>query len=113
MYDLRTDCHPDHNNLDDSSPPRPLSTNLAGANWPANTNATGPSTKESFTITRYITLTFRSTDPEGLPLPNWGSTQVGGDYAETITGLHKTPLVIQGYFRLYRATPTGWLDAGL
>lgn len=99
--------HPDHDNLDDAYNPLPVSTN---ANWPADHTVPGPATSESYTVTRYLTLQFTANDPDNLSLPGWGDTMIGGNYQETITGLHKNPLYIQGTFRLHLAVSAGNLN---
>lgn len=78
--------HPDHNNLDERF------------------ERTLPEGKKSFTVTRALTLEFTAADPLGMNPPGWGDSEIGGNYRETITGLHRNPLQIQGYFRLVRAT---------
>jgi hypothetical protein len=90
--------HPDHDNLNDRF-------DLAVTNRLAEG-------RESFTVTRRILLQFTGADPDRLALPGWGDTQLGGIYRETITGLHKEPLNIEGTFRLHRASPVGVLNDG-
>lgn len=99
--------HPDHDNKDDAYNPLQVTTN---AGWPANQTVAGPRTSESYTVTRYLTLQFTATDPENLTLPGWGDTILGGNYSETITGLHKNPLYISGTFRLHLAVNAGTLN---
>jgi hypothetical protein len=77
--------HPDHNNLDERF---------------EQTVAEG---KESFTVTRTISLEFSSIDPLGLTPPGWGDSELGGVYRETFTGLHRSPIQVAGTFRLVRA----------
>ena len=97
--------HPDHNNLDDSSQPEPL---------PLKTNVHGLRfTAESSSVRRDITLQFTSTDPENLALAGFGDNQLAGLYRETITGLHKDALHIEGVFRLHHASRIGVLNDGL
>ncbi len=87
--------HPDHDNYDDSH-----TTLLAdGVECP--------------TITRQITWQFTASDPNGLPLSGWGDNQVGGIYTETINGLYRMPLYVQGTFRLSLACNVGVLNGGL
>jgi hypothetical protein len=87
--------HPDHDNYDDSH-----TTLLAdGVECP--------------TITRQITCQFTASDPNGLPLSGWGDNQVGGIYTETIIGLYRIPLYVQGTFRLSLACNVGVLNGGL
>jgi len=78
--------HPDHNNLDEHFNP---------------TLADGV---ESFTVQRQVQLEFQQADPNGFQLAGWGDTQLGGKYRETITGLHKSPIHVEGTFRLHQAS---------
>jgi hypothetical protein len=97
--------HPDHNNLDDSAQPQPLpvKTNLHGLRY----------TAESSSVNRDISLQFTAADPDNLTLAGWGDDQLGGVYRETMTGLHKDPLQIEGVFRLHHASRIGVLNDGM
>ncbi len=83
--------HPDHNNLDED-----YSKALAEG-------------RESFTISRYVDLTFLSEDPQGLEIAGWGDTHMGGIYQEWVEGLHREPILTQGHFRLVRVSRLGEL----
>jgi hypothetical protein len=97
--------HPDHNNLDDSAQPQPLplKTNVHGLRY----------TAESASVNRVISLQFTAVDPENLTLAGWGDDQLGGVYRETMTGLHKDALQIEGVFRLQHASRVGVLNDGV
>ena len=69
--------------------------------------------KESFTVRRIVQMQFTASDPEGLNLAGWGDNQIGGIYWETITGLHKDTIYVQGSFRLHHASRVGVLNDGL
>ena len=87
--------HPDHDNLD------------------ARFEEPLPDGRESFTVTRQLSLEFTGEDPLNLNPPGWGTQEMGGTYRETITGLHRTALQIGGTFRLVRAAMVPDLnDAG-
>ena len=79
--------HPDHNNLDEQDPPKPLKVG-----------------EESFTINRSITLMFSNQDPTKSSAPGWGDTRIGGEYIEEITGVHAAKLSVKGIFLLNRAS---------
>jgi hypothetical protein len=97
--------HPDHNNLDDSVPPQPL---------PLKTNSQGLRyTAESSAVNRDIRLQFTAVDPDNLTVAGWGDDQLGGVYRETMTGLHKDALELQGVFRLQHASRVGVLNDGM
>ena len=78
--------HPDHNNLDEYYE-EPL-----------------PDGQESWSITRDVSLEFvdyvASKSVLAAADAGWGDQWIGGTYRETVTGLHKTPVYVQGTFRL-------------
>jgi len=80
--------HPDHNNKD----PR-----LAAL----------PAGKESFDITRKISFAFTAAPPAGVSSLGWGTTVIGGNYTEVITGIHKQDITVTGTFVLRRASDIG------
>jgi hypothetical protein len=86
-------CHPNHDNLD------------------ARFSTTLPPGQESFDITRLITLTFTPTNPVGFN-DGWGDTRAGGIYAETLRGVHRNDLRVQGTFELRRASDVNILNDG-
>lgn len=78
--------HPNHNNLDERYE-----------------NAL-PEGQESYTINRSIQLSFTADDPEGLTLEGYGDNMVGGNYRETISGVHRQAIHVAGKFRLRRVS---------
>jgi hypothetical protein len=88
--------HPDHDNLDNQLFQNKL-----------------PEGVESFTVNRQINLQFTAQDPDNSTVAGWGDDQLGGNYRETITGLHSQPLYLSGTFRLTRASTIGILNDGL
>lgn len=81
--------HPDHDNKDARGNPLP-----AGV--------------ESPNITRTCTFTFTAAPPPGTGnVSGWGSTVIGGTYAETVSGLHRNDLSLTGTFLLRRASELG------
>lgn len=73
-----------------------------------NSTYTGAATTpEVLTVTRVMQLTFTTPSPKP---PTWGSTQLGGTYAETLTGLNNTPLTVAGTFTLSKVSKTGGLN---
>lgn len=87
--------HPDHDNLDSHF---------------QNKLAEGA---ESFTVSRQVELQFTAQDPDNSTAAGWGDDQLGGNYKETITGLHNRPLFVSGTFRLTRTSSIGVLNDGL
>jgi len=88
---FRHKYHPDHDNKDSLF--RPLPAGLP------------PEQQEVYEITRALTLTFLATDPagpNGLSAIEYGDSVIGGTYHESITGLHKAALEVEGTFRLTR-----------
>ncbi len=83
--------HPDHDN---KSP--------AGAALAAGV--------ESYQVVRTCAFTFTTTPPGSSTTPaGWGSSVIGGTYRETITGLHRQTLQVDGTFELRRASEDGVL----
>ncbi|MHC1768186.1 MAG: hypothetical protein AB9869_28595 [Verrucomicrobiia bacterium] len=87
--------HPDHDNLDERF------------------EQVLPEGKESFTILRDIALEFTAEDPSALSLAGWGDNQLGGNYRETITGIHRSAIHLQGYFRLHHVSRVASLNDGI
>jgi hypothetical protein len=75
-----------------------------------NIGPQGVEVAEAFEITRDIDLAFSTTDPTGANAPDYGFDTVAGTYREEIAGLHRTPIRIQGTFRLQRVTVTPELN---
>lgn len=80
---FRHKFHPDHDNL--------------------NARFDGPAI-EAYSTTRQIELEFTTTPPAGPAAPDYGYNVMGGNYRETISGLHKTNLFVSGAFRLTRVS---------
>jgi hypothetical protein len=93
--------HPDHDNKD------------ARGNWlSATEDASGlKQTEESHDIRRTCQFIFTASPPAGSSVTSgWGSSVIGGNYIETMTGVHKDPLILSGTFELRRASPIGTLS---
>jgi hypothetical protein len=83
--------HPDHDNK-----------NPRGDGLPAGV--------ESYDIFRACAFTFTASPPPGSgSITGWGSSVIGGTYTETITGLHRDPITLNGTFTLRRASEVGVL----
>lgn len=80
--------HPDHDNKD----PRG--------------DALSPG-QESHTVSRALGFTFTPAPPAGVSPTGWGSSIIGGNYAETITGIHKQAISVAGTFTLRRVSELG------
>ena len=65
---------------------------------------------ESYNLSRTCTFTFTATPPPGGTSSGWGSSVIGGTYAETITGIHRNPITVSGTFELRRASEIGTLS---
>jgi hypothetical protein len=68
---------------------------------------------ESYTVNRTCSFTFTSSPPDGSTISGWGTTVLGGTYAETLTGLGGTnptttagskSLTVSGTFAMRRIT---------
>jgi len=65
---------------------------------------------ESYDVARTCTFTFTTLPPGSSTTPSgWGSSVIGGTYRETITGLHRQTLQVDGTFELRRASEDGVL----
>ena len=66
---------------------------------------------ESYDISRTCTFTFTASPPAGSSADptRWGSMILGGTYTESITGIHKLPIKMDGIFELQRASELGTL----
>ena len=62
---------------------------------------------ESPAISRALTFSFTTTPPPGSSAQGWGSSLIGGNYAETITGIHKSAVTVTGTFELRRVSELG------
>lgn len=76
--------HPDHDNLDTD-----FETALEAGD-------------ESYAVTRSCGFAFTATPPDGSTISGWGTTVLGGTYAETLTGLNSKPLKVFGTFAMRR-----------
>ncbi len=84
--------HPDHDNKD------------------AQGNSITEAKIESYTIERQVTFTFTASPPAGSSVTTgWGSSVIGGTYAEIVKGMHKDDLHVTGTFELRRAAEIGSL----
>ncbi|MGJ8640343.1 MAG: hypothetical protein ACSHYA_13225 [Opitutaceae bacterium] len=80
--------HPDHDNKD------------------ARGNALG-NAEESYTVTRLVNFEFLSEPPDWASSTGWGSTVLGGNYSESIHGVHKLRLSSTGTFVFRRFNDIG------
>jgi len=86
---FRHKFHPDHNNLDD----RYLSFR-----------------EEAYAVTRVIELDFSPDDPFERSLPSYGESELGGTYRETISGLHRNDIAVEGLFLMRRISARPFLN---
>ena len=85
--------HPDHDNL------------KAGTGEPLPADQA-----EAYAVQRDLSFTFTDAQTVGSSDPGWGDTTLGGIYYETLTGLHRQPLRVQGAFILGRASNIATLN---
>ncbi|MDQ8187410.1 hypothetical protein [Pelagicoccus sp. SDUM812002] len=84
--------HPDHDNLDAS-----FALKLGEG-------------QESYSIGRTCEFTFTNEPPSGASVSGWGTTVLGGTYAETLTGLNSQPLQVSGTFAMRRISEIADID---
>jgi hypothetical protein len=65
---------------------------------------------ESPEISRELSFAFTTTPPPGSSPQGWGASVIGGNYAESITGLHKNALTVTGTFELRRVSELGSIE---
>ncbi|MDB4472175.1 hypothetical protein N9073_06340 [Akkermansiaceae bacterium] len=73
--------------------------------------------QESYNVSRAVAFTFTPSPPTGSTITGWGSSVIGGNYAETIQGLSKDSLGVgtgdgiqlSGTFKLRRVSEIGEL----
>ena len=80
---FRHKFHPDHDNL--------------------NARFDGPA-PEAYAVTRELAMLFQNAPPDGPAAPDFGYNEMGGLYAETVTGVHRQPIHVSGSFRLTRVS---------
>lgn len=79
--------HPDHDNLDAR-----FETSLAAGD-------------ESPSIRRTLYFEFTTTEPTGGSTPlGWGSSILGGNFTETLEGIHSDPITLKGHFQIQRVS---------
>lgn len=81
--------HPDHNNLDEQF---------------VNVQV------EAYAVRREQQFAFAAQEPGTNPSPEWGSSLLAGTFTETVTGLHRAPIVASGSFRLTRVSSIASLN---
>lgn len=69
--------------------------------------------QEAFQVTREMQFQFSPNNPRYPEIqdpPSWGSQQMGGVFRESISGLHKNTIFIEGEFRVQRVAATAVLN---
>ena len=69
--------------------------------------------QEAFQVTREMQFLFSEHNPRYPEIqdpPGWGYQQMGGVFRESISGLHKNTIFIEGDFRLQRVAATAVLN---
>ncbi len=72
-------------------------------------------TEDAFDVIRDIELVFATNDSDGNPISGtsglgWGGGDMGGIFRETFTGLHRSPIKVEGSFLLKRVSDIGVLQ---
>jgi hypothetical protein len=86
---FRHKFHPDHDNLD----PRYLEFR-----------------EEAYAITRELEFEFSATDPFERSLAGYGESEIGGVYRETLSGLHRNDIAVEGLFLMRRVSARAVLN---
>ena len=66
--------------------------------------------EEAYPVSRTMTFEFSATDTGGNTGASFGSNQMGGTYSETISGLHRNDIVVEGTFILNRISVASVLN---
>ena len=74
-----------------------------------NVRFDGPA-EEAYEVERQIAFDFLDAPPDGPAVPDFGYNAMGGNYRETITGIHKNPIHLAGTFRLTRISKIAELN---
>ena len=81
--------HPDHDNLD-----------LRFAAF----------REEAYPVTRSLAFDLTPSDPLGVARPGYGDDQMSGIYRETLSGLHRNDIAVEGVFELRRVSGRPFLN---
>ena len=84
---FRHKYHPDHDNLDAMFNP-----------------ISDPAKKEAYAVTRQLQFEFAASASGNAANPDPAYSAMQGIYRETLAGLHKQPIIVQGTFQLSRAS---------
>ncbi len=87
---FRHTFHPDHDNLDALGGPLEI--------------------PEVYEVTRTMTLTFQDPPPRAPATAQFEESMAGGVFTETLSGLHKNDIVVEGTFLLRRASAVAVLN---
>lgn len=60
--------------------------------------------EEAYPVSRTMSFIFSATDPSGTGDATFGSNQMGGTFRETISGLHRNDIVVEGLFFIDRSS---------
>ena len=66
--------------------------------------------EEAYPVSRTISLELTPTDPLGIDRPGSNDSQVSGTYRETLSGLHRNDIAVEGYFDLRRVSGRPFLN---
>ena len=73
-------------------------------NWDARYETVLPNGRESYTVSRVITLAFSAVLPSAISDLDWGVTTLGGTYSEVISGLRFQDVGVSGSFILHQVS---------
>ena len=79
-------------------------------NYTPGYSAKFPAGVESYDIHRDVRLEFLANDPSGLNPPGWQDLELGGNYREAVSGVHRDTINVFGGFRLRRVSTVAILN---
>lgn len=65
---------------------------------------------EAYEVTRTISIQLSPDHPANRPSAGWGSSQLGGTYRETVAGVHRNPIYVEGLVFFTRIAATAQLN---
>jgi hypothetical protein len=66
--------------------------------------------EEAYPVSRSMSFELTPVDPQGVSRPGYGDDQISGIYRETLSGLHRNDIAVEGFVNLRRASGRPYLN---
>jgi hypothetical protein len=66
--------------------------------------------EEAYPVGRSMSFELTPVDPQGVSRPGYGDDQISGIYRETLSGLHRNDIAVEGFVNLRRASGRPFLN---